>query len=146
MAQLQSFRKQALKDGLTSLKLLKEEKVCILKTRRNPKIFGAIWKTWFSPSGTRISRHIYPTTYHLSSKSRRGYTTSLVNPQSWTYEYAVLSDNLINVCPLSFRRFKNPSDLTWYQEMMAVDHLTSLNYLFVRYLRYLVYLKMRYPQ
>ena len=36
MAQLQSLRKQA-KDGLTSLKLPKEEKVPILKTRHNPK-------------------------------------------------------------------------------------------------------------
>jgi len=42
LSQLQSFRKQA-KDGLTSIKLPKEEKVCILKTQRNPKIFGAIW-------------------------------------------------------------------------------------------------------
>ena len=48
MAQLQSFRKQA-KDGLTSLKLPKEEKVSILKARRNPKIFGAIWKNLVFP-------------------------------------------------------------------------------------------------
>ena len=32
------------KHGLTSLKLPKEEKVSILKTQRNTKIFGAIWK------------------------------------------------------------------------------------------------------
>ena len=48
MAQLQSFRKQT-KDGLTSLKLPKEEKVSILKARRNPKIFGAIWKNLVFP-------------------------------------------------------------------------------------------------
>ena len=48
MAQLQSFRKQA-KDDLTSLKLPKEEKVSILETRRNPKIFGAIWKNLVFP-------------------------------------------------------------------------------------------------
>ena len=48
LSQLQSFRKQA-RDGLTSIKLPKEEKVCILKTRRNSKIFGAIWKKLVFP-------------------------------------------------------------------------------------------------